>query len=66
MLVAGVIRTEIFRHLDEETVFGTKVPYLNPAYGVYLEFPRHWRPRPGYGDVAGIPASCGGDDGFFS
>ncbi|SHJ72539.1 WD40-like Beta Propeller Repeat [Desulfofundulus thermosubterraneus DSM 16057] len=61
-----VIRTEIFRYLDEETVFGTKVPYLNPAYGVYLEFPRHWRPRPGYGDVAGIPASCGGDDGFFS
>ncbi|NSW84226.1 MAG: PD40 domain-containing protein [Syntrophothermus sp.] len=60
-----VIRTEILRHLDEETVFGTKVPYLNPAYGVYLEFPRHWRPRPGYDDVAGIPGSYGGDDGFF-
>ncbi|MEW6173714.1 MAG: hypothetical protein AB1510_11745 [Bacillota bacterium] len=60
-----VVRRDILRRLDEETVFGSKMPYLNPAYGVYLEFPRHWRPRPGYGDVAGIPGSYGGDDGFF-
>ncbi|WP_062281964.1 hypothetical protein [Neomoorella mulderi] len=60
-----MIGTEILRHLDEETVFGAKVPYLNPAFGVCLEFPRHWQPRTGYGDVAGIPESYGGDDGFF-
>ncbi|SHF71487.1 Dipeptidyl peptidase IV (DPP IV) N-terminal region [Desulfofundulus australicus DSM 11792] len=60
-----VVRREILRRLDEETVFGSRLPYLNPAYGVYLEFPRRWRPRPGYGDVAGIPRSYGGDDGFF-
>ncbi|MGQ9712332.1 MAG: TolB family protein [Desulfotomaculales bacterium] len=61
-----VIKTEILRHLDEETVFGTKVPYLNPVYGVYLEFPRHWRARPGHADIAGIPGSYGGPDGFFA
>lgn len=64
-LSGKVIRRDILHYLDKETVFGAKVPYLNPAYGVYLEFPRHWRPRPGYGDVAGIPESYG-DDGFFS
>lgn len=61
-----VVKRDILRRLDEETVFGSRLPYLNPAYGVYLEFPRHWRPRPGRADVAGIPASCGGNDGFFS
>ena len=61
-----VVRRDILRRLDEETVFGSRLPYLNPAYGVYLEFPRDWRLRPGYGDVAGIPESYGGPDGFFS
>ncbi|HHW41798.1 MAG TPA: hypothetical protein GXX19_11765 [Syntrophomonadaceae bacterium] len=59
-----VVRRDIVRLLDEETCFGSRLPYLNPAYGVYLEFPRHWRPRPGY-EAAGVPLSYGGDDGFF-
>ena len=57
----------VYNHLTVEaaiptattTISADRKTYSSPAFGVALEYPAHWQPRPGYGE------SYGAEDGFF-